>query len=243
MVAWHGVSPPPPQATPVAPAPVREPAPEPTAEPEKQGVHAQASRGQIEAIERLKQIAKHERSVEDVVALARGAVVLRSEALEPLTERLEADPKLLNDASFRKEFLEFVRGRNTYVDALAALARVPSQTGPDLLYEVWTGTKKSNEVTRLANDLVYTKSARGRASDALSVALQLRSADSCQSSKTAVQRALDYGDRRSVHLLGRLLSTRGCGPDKADDCYPCLRDSELVQQAIDAVRNRKPPAL
>ena len=194
-------------------------------------------------MERLKQIPELERSSEDAVALARGEAAQRLEALEPLTERLAKEPDALEDAEFRHDFLEFVVDRNTYVEALAALARVPTQLGPDLLYEIWTGTKKSNEVTRLAKDLVYAKDVRSRASDALGVALDLRAAEDCPANREAVKRALDFGDRRSVHLLGRLLGTRGCGPDKADDCYPCLRDASRVEQAVEAVRNRKAPLL
>jgi hypothetical protein len=236
------------QPTPVAAAPVMSVTPRASVTPEQvapkpedRSVHALAARGEIEAIERLKQIPANARSIEDAIALARADAAQQLVALEPLVARLRDEPKALDDEKFRREFLEFVFDRRTYVEALAALAEVPTPMGPDALYEVWTGTKKSNEVTRLARDLVYTKDVRARASDALSVALQLRSAEDCQESRAAVLRALDYGDRRSFHLLGKLMSTRGCGPEKADDCYPCLRDADRVEKAIDAVRTRKPP--
>jgi hypothetical protein len=210
-------------------------------EPEVLGVHARAARGQIEAVERLKQIPETERSVEDAMALARGAAAQRLAALEPLTDQLRKQPEALQDEAFRRRFLEFVVDRSTHVEALGSLALVPSKLAPDLLYDVWTGTKQSNDVTRLARELLYSKPVRARASDALSVALELRTTEDCQATEAAVRRALDYGDRRSVHLLGRLLNTRGCGPDKADDCYPCLRESDRVEQAIEAVRSRKAP--
>lgn len=245
MYFWPKAPATPPSVAPVVSAapPASQVKPEPETKAEEQGVHAEAARGEIEAIERLKQRPETERSIEDAMALARGESAQRLKALEPLAARLKQEPAALEDAEFRREFLEFVTDRGTYMEALAALAQVPSSLAADLLYEIWTGTKKSNEVTRLAKDLVYTKDVRSRASDALAVALDLRDAESCQDNQSAVRRALDYGDRRSFHLLGRLLSTRGCGPDKADDCYPCLRDTDRVQQALEAVRSRKPPVL
>ena len=61
--------------------------------------------------------------------------------------------------------------------------------------------------------------------------------------------AHEHGDKRSRHLLAKLLQKRGCGDTKKDDCYPCLRDLDddkekiSVKDAIQAVTKRPGPKL
>jgi hypothetical protein len=215
----------------------------PPAVVEPTGVRQRAASGDIDAMERVRQTPRAERSVEDVVALAEGEGQRQLRALNELATRLEKDPKAIEDAGFRNDLLEFVGDGDTATEALRVVASIPDNLGPDLLYAIWTGTKKSNPTTSLAQSLVYTQAVRKHASEALGVAHDLRAVESCPDAKAAVRRAADFGDRRSLHLLGKLLSERGCGPKKADDCYTCLRGSEAVKTAINAVRARKAPKL
>ena len=50
-----------------------------------------------------------------------------------------------------------------------------------------------------------------------------RSDPPCSVIQTALPQARSDGDRRSLYLLTKLNSRRGCGDKKADDCYACLR--------------------
>ena len=49
------------------------------------------------------------------------------------------------------------------------------------------------------------------------------------------------GDRRSFHLLNKLTRKYGCGPNKRQDCYACLRDGKDLDAALKAVKARREP--
>ena len=108
---------------------------------------------------------------------------------------------------------------------------------------MWTGTAVRNDTTELAGTLVYSTDVRPKASPALSVALDLRLAETCPQFQTSLPKALKDGDRRALHSLTKLLSKRGCGPKKADDCFACLREQkDELTATINAVKSRRPPS-
>jgi hypothetical protein len=145
------------------------------------------------------------------------------------------------DKAVLKELRRYTAKEETAYDGLAAMASAPDSLGPDLIYEVWTGTAARTEVTTLAQALVYSPDVRAKASPALAVALDLRVADSCEEKKKLLPVAQRDGDRRSLHLLTKLRRATGCGPGQRLDCHGCLRDSKALDEAILAVKDRKAP--
>ncbi len=205
-----------------------------------------AAEGDAHALERLSRTPEARRSIADAVAIAKGRSVREFDEFEAFADRVEGQPELLQTEAVQQRLFEYVADPRTGPAALELLSRVPAAIGPDLLYEVWTGTKKSNDITQLARELVYKSEVRARASDALNVALDFRMDASCAEVKSIIPRARDSGDWRSLHLLGRLLLPRGCGADKRQDCYPCLRRGPIedsIYEAIKAVRSRPRPKL
>jgi len=120
---------------------------------------------------------------------------------------------------------------------------VEAPLGADLLYEVWTRTPVRTDATDLARALVYSTDVRPKASPALSVALDLRVAESCEQYKAILPKALKDGDRRSAQLLAKLNAKRGCGATKREDCYACLREpGDELKATINAVKSRRAPS-
>jgi len=182
-------------------------------------------------------------SSRELVLLADGRAAEQKTAVKALRSKIEANPAALQDKATQGQLLHFVGDGETARDALSALAAGPEPLGPDLLYEVWTGTTQRTEATDLARALVYSTDVRPKASPALSVALELRAAESCESYKAILPKALKDGDRRALHLLVKLNAKRGCGPKKTDDCYACLReDADELTATINAVKSRRPPS-
>lgn len=176
-----------------------------------------------------------------VLALSEGRIAARVGAAHALRERLRAEPALAKDSKTLEELRQFAADPVTAREALTALSELPGETGPDLLYEIWTRNPKRNATTELAEALVYATDVRKKASPALGVLLDLRRADACDVAQALVPKVVQHGDRRALAALAKLNNRNGCGPAKRDDCYPCLGKREAVVDAIKAVRGRKEP--
>jgi hypothetical protein len=182
-------------------------------------------------------------SASELVKLAEGRAERQRDAAKSLRDKVEDEAGLIKDKAVQDDLLRMAADSETARDALAAMTEAEAPIGPDLLYEVWTGTTAKTDATELARALVYSKDIRPKASPALAVALDLRVAEKCEQFKAVLPRALKDGDRRVLHLLTKLTAKRGCGPKKNEDCYACLREpADELTATINAVKSRKAPA-
>lgn len=182
-------------------------------------------------------------SATEQVQLAEWQAERERESVRAVLRQLAAKPELGKDKTQQAELFRFVADADTARETLLAIAHLPAPLNADLLYEVWTGTAARNDTTELARALVYSKDVKLQASAALAVALELRVAESCESFKVALPKALKDGDRRALHLLTKLTNKRGCGPKKTEDCFTCLRDQgDELTATINAVKSRRPPS-
>jgi hypothetical protein len=163
------------------------------------------------------------------------------EGAKALRRRLREDPAIVKDKAVLGELRKLVSDPDSAREALAAMAELPGPTSPDLLYEVWTSTAGRTQATDLARLLVYSTDIRSKASAELSVALDLRLAETCEQNQAILTRAVEHGDKRSFHLLAKLKRKQGCGPTKRQDCYSCLREGTELDAAIKAVKSRRAP--
>jgi len=220
-------------------APPQASAPPPSAPP-SEAPAAGLSDGAREAIEARP---PRERSVEDVLGLGASTAAKKRRAIgddaakASQSELYAGSPELV--ATLKSAALD----PDTWREALGTMAKLPSASGPDLLYWIWTTRKKNDPAAALAEALLASGEVRKRASAALLVALDLRAAESCEAAKDAVTRAAEQGDRRSAALLGRFAQKKGCGDGKRDDCWPCLRDGDELKAATQAVGKRAGPKL
>ena len=182
-----------------------------------------------------------ELKVEEAIALSLGQSAQDVRAARALRDRVDHDPGLIKDPEVLAQLRRNTDDPETARDALAAMANVPGPISADLIYEVWTATAQRTTATDLARSLIYSKEVRAKASKALAVALDLRDADSCEKSRDLLPAATSDGDHRASHLLNKLTRKYGCGPNKRQDCYACLRDGKALDDAIKAVKARREP--
>jgi hypothetical protein len=202
-----------------------------------------AAAGEPTALATLEQKKPRELATDEALAIARGKIAQDVAAVKKLRERLSADPGLAKDKKVIADLLRFAHGRETSQDALATMAAVPGPLSADLIYEVWTGTAQRSNATELARAILLGKDVRAKASPALSVALDLREATTCEENLALLSRAIEKGDKRALVPINRLGRRDGCGPNKKKDCYPCLREGDLWKRAFNAVRTRREPDL
>jgi hypothetical protein len=205
-----------------------------------------AATGDPAALASLEQKKPKDLGTDEAIALARGRVARDVAAVKKLRERLAADPGLAKDKKIIADLLRFAHGRETSHDSLATMAALPGPLSADLVYEVWTGTAERSDATELARSILLGKDVRPKASPALSAALDLREATEamkCEESKALLSKAIEQGDKRALVPINRLARKTGCGPNKKQDCYPCLRDGDLIKRAFNAVRVRREPEI
>jgi CheY-like chemotaxis protein len=241
VIAISRAGAPPAPAPPLASA-APTPAPEEASVPERtRSLLERARDGDESALESLQVIPADKRSAEQAFALSQGRHAQRQRELGRLMDAIENEPVRLRERETQRQLLRAARDPVTGAETLRRLAAIDAPESVDLIYETWAGTPGKSQMTELAESLVFSERVRKRASPALAVALDLRTAESCEVAKLALSRAVAQADRRSLRPLSRLVSQRGCGPAKAADCYPCLRSQDTLRKAITAARSRRAP--
>ena len=200
-----------------------------------------AARGEDAAVKELSVKPQADLRVEEAISLSLGQSAQGLRAARALRERLAHDPGLIKDPELLTQLRRNCDDPETAREALAAIASVPGPISADLIYEVWTSTASRSTATDLARSLIYSKEVRAKASKALAAALDLRDAETCEKSRELLERVSSDGDRRSFHLLNKLTRKYGCGPNKRQDCYACLRDGKELDAALKAVKARREP--
>jgi hypothetical protein len=202
-----------------------------------------AAEGDEAALTKLDERPSDERSAEEALAMASGRSALRLRAAKELRQKLSGDAKLASDPEIVKALREHAVDIETQREALAAMAELPDERSADLLYEVWTRTPRRTPATELAEALLRSKDVRPKASKPVALAIELRDEQVCEKVPALLERAMNDADRRALPPLVRFLSKRGCGPNKAADCFPCLGKRDTVRDAIKAARERREPKL
>lgn len=134
--------------------------------------------------------------------------------------------------------VEYATSPETMLPAFQELTQWPGSAGPDLLYSVWEKAAGGSRAASLAQQLLYSADQRTKATPALLVALDLRSAATCDDYLRVLPAAVRDGDQRSSATLRALRHGDGCGADGRQDCYACLRDSPLLESALKAIDRR-----
>jgi serine/threonine protein kinase len=116
--------------------------------------------------------------------------------------------------------------------AWTILAEDMGTNGPDVLYRL---ALTKPRVAERANQLLSDAAVRMRASPALAIAHDLRSASSCAARLPLLDRAIEVGDARALGVLVGLSTgtTHGCGKNKRKPCWPaCPEQAERFRGAI-----------
>jgi hypothetical protein len=173
------------------------------------------------------------------LGLARQRARMRGEELKALASRIDGGERPPADAIAKLR--EAASDPQAAPEALFAMTAVAGALGPDLIHSVASDQHLSGETRKLAADLLGTKAVQARVSEALRVVLDLEQVQTCDQAEQVLGRVLEVGDRRALPGLRALYRNRGCGPQQADDCYPCLRKTPLLNQSVAMVRQRRPP--
>ncbi len=212
-------------------------------DPELDRVLHLASRGSEAALYALSQRNVAERSGREWLALAQGRLIRKelSASLDAFRHAIEKQPANASSKTMLAGLRHFGSREGTCDETLEFASTYLGTHGSDLLFDVWSSTSLKTQATEKALALLQRPSQRARMSPALTLALDVRAAVKCDDYAQLLPRMVKYGDERSFRVLKPLSKETGCGPDERDDCYPCLRGSPLLTDALTQTRLRKAP--
>lgn len=216
-------------------------APVPTLTLKTGSVAEKAAAGDPAAVKQLESLAPGERTAEDIVALSRARAAERRQAIAEVIRKIQLVPKFADERDTLKALRKHANDAEVAPDLVLGLAGLPGPVGPDLLYKLGPAVWGTNPAKPLAQEVLYAKDVRSKASAALGVALDLEREEDCEKVAKILERAKVSADKRSLKGMGRLTKKTGCGPNKRGDCWACLhnRGNTLLKDAIKEASKRK----
>lgn len=204
---------------------------------------AGAEFGEPSAMAELMKIPPEERSRELWLVLVKGSFAQKNseQAVQLLRQAVEQRSELADDEEVSRLVRVAANDSAAAKAALAMAADLLGSRGSDLLFSVWADTKNRTPTTALAEQYLQQADVVERASPALRLALALRDEADCEKVRALLPEVERIGDSRALKPLTKLRSRRGCGPSKRSDCFACLRDGDVLEQAIKKAAARPGP--
>jgi serine/threonine-protein kinase len=162
------------------------------------------------------------------------------ECLEAIEHAYSLDAAVNTDAKLATLLWKTVQKRETTDRTLRLLERGFGTRGVDILYDLATTPAVRKDLRQKAATSLRSAEVQQAASPALRSVLVLQQASTCAEKKTLLPSVERTADARVLPELKALQSMAGCGKRKRTDCYPCLRHSLELENAIAAVKKRQP---
>jgi serine/threonine-protein kinase len=181
------------------------------------------------------------------LSLGRGFTVIRhySAALDAYQKAVEADPHVAEDDELLVDVRLALEQRDAMESGIDFARTSLGAPGADLIFDVWQdarGKPGMTPVVARAQKQIRDKEFRNQATPQLQVALDLERAQACAEYREILPAAVENADQRSLLKLEALRTKRGCGPNKMQDCFVCLRSPEVpLEAAIQAAQARPAP--
>ena len=199
---------------------------------------ARGRRGELAALKELELVPVAERSVDQSAAIAAGHAILGKEAAATLGRELTAKPELLEDRNVLAQLFSYASDPVIAEVALPVIANIDRPIGPDMLYEIAKHDTYAPSRS-LAEDLLGSRALKKRASKELEFLMSIEHEERCERVKKLLDEDGKHADRRALPRLEALERKVGCGGEKADDCFACLRDTDLIQNVRTLVEKQK----
>ena len=164
-----------------------------------------------------------------------------ADAMRTIARFAAIDPAAGTDAEVIKAIIAAVQSDAGAEEAAATLLeRDLGEAGVELLYDLTSKQTGARWKPRL-NQSLGKPEVLAHASPAVRLALELRAAKRCEAKRDLLPRVVKEGDRRALAQLKSMTQTQGCGFLDLQDCWPCLRKTTALQDAITALESRLGP--
>jgi serine/threonine protein kinase len=152
---------------------------------------------------------------------------------------LSIDATFQNNAHVASLVFQTAQVKASSDAAFALLEGAMGSRGADIAYDLVTTPSVRPWVQTRAETFLQSSSFEKVASPGLRAIVKLRYSAGCEEKKALLGELKKLSDQRALFELVPLQDRSGCGARKKDDCYPCLRTTNDLDDVIAAVRNRK----
>ncbi len=163
-----------------------------------------------------------------------------AEAAELVVKVLSKHPGRRSDARVAEALYQLANSteKGPGDSAFALLQGTMAPKGADILYQLWLDKAVRESTRRRAEKWLRSESLARAASNALVVAVRLRTAESCEKKYELLPLAAKGGNAFALAYLRELETDKGCGIDGKSDCFPCLRQDGRLRNAIAQIESR-----
>jgi len=216
------------------------PRPVATAQGISDGDVAKAATGGSSELERLAAKAPSDPRIQHALVVAYAHEDRNVDAMRALGKWAEADPAAGKSADAENAVLSAATGTPTDLDAAIAVMEGPlGAAGVDLMLDLQAKPGMANATrTRLSQSLAKPE-VRSHASPAASLALDIKTAKTCDARYALLDRARSDGDARVLAVLKPMEQKSGCGFLGRRDCWSCMRKDTALDDAISAIETRR----
>ncbi len=160
-------------------------------------------------------------------------------AVAAVGRALSIDAAFQNNAQVASLVFQTAQVKASSDAAFALLEGAMGSRGADIAYDLVTTPNVRPWVQTRAETFLQAPAFEKVASPGLRAIIKLRYSAGCDEKRALLADVKKSSDERALFELVPLQDKTGCGARKKDDCYPCLRTSNDLDDAIAAVRTRK----
>jgi hypothetical protein len=152
---------------------------------------------------------------------------------------LSIDANFQNNAQVASLVFQTAQVKVSSDAAFALLEGAMGSRGADIAYDLVTTSNVRPWVQTRAESFLQSPAFDKVATPNLRAIVKLRYSAGCEEKRALLPDLKTHADERALFELVPLQDKTGCGARKKDDCYPCLRTTNDLDDTIAAVRTRK----
>lgn len=197
-----------------------------------------ARAGGLSALFTLEKEFPREGTIQAEISLELAKSSRYEEAVDYARRALAEDPELNESGKVSGALFRAAQSPKARSAAFRLLEGPMGARGVDIIYDLSRAPEVTSRVKETALEALRKDEVRSLASEALKVTLLLSEKKECEEIRSLLPRTEIVGDERALPLLQSFSETKGCGPRKTEDCYPCLRDEQALEKALSAIQKR-----
>lgn len=164
-----------------------------------------------------------------------------TDAMHILEQALQIDPKFMQSPNVYNVVRDAIQAKETTELIFQRIENSKlGEVGPRVLFEILQRNLGSASLRARATQILSSESIQSILEPAIRSTFALsKSSHNCKEKRALLEKHRSDFDARALPYLRPLLTRRGCGGFfRMNDCWPCLRNDQLVENLIKEIEQR-----